>query len=317
MSVWRGYTKRFQKELTRYPQSVRASLLKQQNKYALPTMEQPMAALPQHERRRFDEVGVAAGDLAYVTEGPKKGTITRVLRYLPEYDGALLMDVTTKKIVPKSNWVENQTTHVFDFPELTPRLHFKLAAKDKDADGEVYYIVADDVAMRGRYYDARYRRWMPQRFVAHHDKIEIPWPTPEALPEGEDALGTTPDAALATTYELQTVAKPPVPPEALAQLRNPYLQYKRRYISEYQSRVVQAPPMPLLDAQRAYLAKKAITDAARARRMQPLSLEMQQYIGDRMARHLNQIDSPHLLQHLDDLSKVHIPDFALTQQKMQ
>lgn len=316
MSVWRGYSKRFQKDLNRYPKFVRDALVHQQNKYALPTMEQPMSALPPSERKtELKQIGFTAGDLAYVTEGPKKGTITRILRYMSEYDGALLMDVTTKKLVPKNNWVENQTTHVFDFPDLTPASHFKLAAKDKDAEtGEIYYIVADELEMKGTYYDDRYKKWMPKRFVKNHPNIEIPWPTPEELPE-DDLLSTPPTVAHETTYELQTLAKAPIPAEALSQLRNPHSHYKKRYLSEYQSRVMAAPEMPMSAAQKAYLAKKAIADEKRAP-LQNLSKEVQDFIGEKMAAHINKIDNPHLLEHLEELSNVKIPDFSLTQQKI-
>ncbi|CAH2350367.1 hypothetical protein CLIB1423_01S08504 [[Candida] railenensis] len=330
MSVWGAYTKRFQRNMDKVvPRAIGKARLKDQNMYALPTLEQTHPTVPKSEQKtKPEQIGILAGDLAYISEGPQKGTISRILRYMPEYDGVLLMDVTSKKLLPKYSWMENQTTHVFDYPEITPLSQIKLAAKEKHEEtGEITYVVADELEMKGRYFDARHKKWLPRRFVKNHDRVEIPWPAPEdpvgdADSEQTKLIATDSETALETTYELQTLAKPSIPVDVVNELRNPHSKYKKRYLSEYQARVMKAPDMPLSNAQKAYLAKKAEQEAKqqalhRGRPITNLSEEIQSFIGEKMASHINKIDNPHLLEHLEGLSAIEIPDFAATQQKIR
>lgn len=311
---WNTAKKRFQREVENYPKALRDVYLAKTNKYTLPTFETKEWPLAKWERKtKLEQIGFANGDLAYITEGEKKGIVSTIFQYSPEMNSFLLADVTSKKLLPKQNWVEHQSSHLIDYPEYVKRDHIKLAAKDKDENGKVYYVVADDVVYKEKYYDERYRRWLPKRFVKHHDSIEIPWPNPPQEPK-DDHLSTSQQAAFERTYELQSIAKPPVPTDALLQLRNPYSKHKKRVLSEAQARKVNAPDMPLSDEQKIYLAKKA-TEPKKV--YKKLSEEIQDFIGSRMADHINKIDNPSLLAHLDALSESKIPDFAKTMKNIE
>lgn len=306
---WNTARKRFQRDIDKYPKALRDVYLKNSNKYTLPSFESELYPVPEKERQTaIDDIGFANGDLGYIHQGTRKGTVSTIFQYSPQMDAFLMADITSKKILPKQHWVENQTSHLIDYPDYVRREDVKLAAKDKDESGKVYHVVANDVVFKGTYYDERYKRWMPKRFVKGHEKIEIPWPNPTQEPK-DDYLSTKGPTVFEKSYELQSLVRPPVPREALSQLRNPYSKFKKRYLTESQAYKVNAPEMPLSDAQKIYMARKA---SEPKKTYKGLTEEMQDFIGSKIADHVNKIDNPALLAHLDALSKMKIPDFEKT-----
>lgn len=309
---WNTAKKRFQKDLDKYPKLLREVLLKQTNKFNLPTFENS-TYVPKHERKtKLEEVGLASGDMVYITEGEHKGKISSVLQYSLESDSVILTDVLSKRIIPKAWWIQNQTSHVMDYPLNIPRSHVKLAAKDRDDTGKITYVVADEVVLKDKYYDDRYKRWLPKRFVKHHETIEIPWPKPPTEIE-DDRNSTTADAVFTKTYEEQSIAKSPLPKGVLAELRNPYSSYKKKILTDVQARKLTAPTMPLSTEQKIYLAKKSQQPE---KKLEPLSQEVKDFIGTKIAEHFAKIENPALLTHLDALSKSTIPDFEKTMKKI-
>lgn len=297
---WNLAKKRFQRNIDKYPEEIRRILLKENLKYNLPTFDSDETTyVPKQDRlNKLEDVGIVTGDMVYISEGKHKGKISSVLQYSSLSDSFLLTDVLKKSIIPKAMWIPNQASHLMDYPESIPKKHVKLAAKDRDEKGTVSYVVADEVIMKGKYYDDNYKRWLPRRFVKHHPSIEIPWPRPPSQPE-DDALSTSKDAAYLKTHELQTIAKSPLPAGLLRELRNPYSPHKRRQLTETQARKLNAPQMPLSTEQKIYLAKKS---AAPEKTVQPMSEEIQEFIGSKMAEHLSKIQNPSLLAHLEALS---------------
>ncbi|ABN68485.1 mitochondrial ribosomal large subunit protein [Scheffersomyces stipitis CBS 6054] len=283
-------------------------------RYTLPTFETAqLPVVPAATRKNNYERGIAPGDLVYITEGEKKGTVTSVFHYNPSNDAVLVANVTEKRITPKTTWVENQNSHYVDYPSYLPMSKVKLAGKDKDDEGKVSYVVADEIVLKDKYYDDRYKRWLPKRFVKHHSSIEIPWPNPPSAFE-DDALSTQEPTVFEKTYELQTIAKAPVPKAALNQLRNPYSKHKKRVLSELQARRLNSPEMPLSVEQKIYLAKQA---SKPKKTYTNLSEEIKDFIGDKMAQHINSIDNPAMLAHLEALSRAKVPDFEKTIQNIE
>lgn len=311
---WHTAKKRFQKDLDKLPRRLYDKLLADYNRHSLPTFENQQRVVPAHLRKtRLEHIGFASGDFAYIAEGEHKGKIATVFEYSAELDSVLLSDVTTKKIVPKSMWVENQSTHLMDYPDPVPVKNVKLAAKDKDENGNVYYVVADEVIYKDKYYDERYRRWLPKRFVKHHNNIEIPWPSPPQDPKDGDLL-TPQQAVHEKTWELQSISKSPLPKGLLGELRNPYSKHKKRTLTELEARKLNAPEMPLSEEQRIYLAKKAQQPPKELRRLTP---EIQDFIGEKIASHLAGITNENLLKHLDALTHAKVPDFEKTMKKIE
>lgn len=302
---WNSAKKRFQKDLEKLPRVLSDNYIKATNNYTLPTFENHMRPIPKAERKtKLQDIGFASGDVVYITEGEHKGKLSTVFNYSSELNSVLLSNVNEKKLIPKSYWVDNQTTHVMDYPKQVPLNQIKLAAKDRDDKGKVYYVVADEVIQKEKYYDPRYRKWLPKRFVKNHETIEIPWPNPPQEPK-EDYLSTTENQAFEKTWELQSISKKPFPNEVLSQLRNPHSQYKKKLLSEVEARKLNAPSMPLSKEQQIYLSKQ----------QQPklpvrLSPEIQDFIGERIANRINTIKDDNLLAHLESLSSAEIPGFA-------
>lgn len=309
---WNTAKKRFQKDVDKYPAALRKVLLDQTDKYTLPTFER-MRYIPTHERRTtMEQVGIATGDMVYIAEGEHKGKVSPVLQYSAASDCFLLTDILAKRAIPKPMWIPNQQSFLMDYPVAIPREHVRLAAKDRDETGKVSYVVAEELIYKSKYYDDNYKRWLPRRFVKHHLNIEIPWPRPPSEPR-DDELSTPKDAALLKTFELQTIAKSPLPKGLLNELRNPYSPHKKRGITEFEARKLNGVTMPLSAAQKEYLAKKSQTPE---KKLTPLSEEVKDYIGAKMAEHISKIDNPALLAHLEVLSKSRVRDFETTMKKI-
>ncbi|OBA24450.1 hypothetical protein METBIDRAFT_35812 [Metschnikowia bicuspidata var. bicuspidata NRRL YB-4993] len=303
---WNTAKKRFQFDLARYPEYLRPALRALRPNPSLPTFENDRFVADKDKKTTLEKAGIAPGDLAYVAEGEHKGKVSSVVRYNTENDTYMLADILEKKLTPRSMWSAQQTSFLIEIPKEFPASQIKLAAKDRDEQGKISYVVADEVVHKEKYYDAKYYKWMPRRFVKHHENIEIPWPKPPVEAE-TDELSTEGEAVFLKTYELQSIARSPLPKGVLAELRNPYSRYKKRTLTEEQARKLNAPAMPLSKEQQAYLAKKA---KAPVKKLEPLSEEAQEYIGTRIAEHLAKVDHPALLRHLEVLSLARDPGLA-------
>lgn len=315
---WHTAKKRFERDLDKAPARIRDFLQKKQLKWALPTFDQelPPRTLPVHEQKTGIQQGITDGDLVYLTKGPKKGEIATVSRYLPNFGAYVLTNSTTKKLFPKSHWVEGQLSHVSDYPEFVPRENVKLAGREKDPEtGKITYLVADDVHLKEEYYDDRYKKWIPKRFVKHHLSIEIPWPNPPNVEDG--ALSTREDVVFEKTFEMQTLARPPVPAGALDQIRNPHSKHKKRIFSKMQVGRMRTPEMPLSVEQKLYLSRKEKSEQEAAQKAKPkeLSQEIQDFLGQKMAEHINNIDNPYMLAHLELLSSKRNQEFEKLQKQ--
>lgn len=300
------HAKRGQFDLDRYSGRMRANLYKKLAKTShIPTIPPPVPTLRKEERFTGVAPGITANDLAYITEGKHKGKISRVLQYTRENDTVLLNEVTKSVVIPKQYWTANQTSHVLEYPIPVPRSHVRLAAKEKDEDGNVLYVVAEELVFKDKYYDDRFKRWLPRRFIKHHESIEIPWPDLMQEPK-DDKLSTLSEHVFTKTHELQTLAKPPFPKGVLSEIRNPYSKFKKRELTAAQAQLLNAPQMPMSIEQKLYLAKKAQQPV---KKLEPLSKEAKELIGSKIAEHLAKIDNPFLAKHLDAVSQKTTPEF--------
>ncbi|CAK9437147.1 uncharacterized protein LODBEIA_P15530 [Lodderomyces beijingensis] len=267
--------------------------------------------LPKEKQLIRFEAGIMEGDLAYVTEGPHKGKVVEVLNYAPEYDCVSLANVSSKRLIPKPMWPEGHTSHVFDFPDYVPRDKVRVVGKDRDEQGQVRYVVAEKVVMKEKYYDDRFKQWIPRRYIKYHD-YELPWPQPQKINDG--ALSTPEAVVREKTFEFNTIGKSTIPKQLVNQLRNPYSKFKRRTLSGFQIAKLKGPEMPLTMEQKIWLAKQADKPA---KKLVPLSEEVQEFIGAKMAQHMNRIESPALRLHLEALSNQKIPDYEKTLQLIE
>lgn len=305
---------RFVKRLDKLPPVARDKLWRDKTKHTmLPTMDPPRYVSKKDKNLTMEQIGITKGDYIYINEGESKGKITKVLEYHSRTNEFAANDISKPLIVAPQYWAENQKSHLIDFPRSIPREHVKLAAREKDENGNITHVVANEVVYKGQYYDDRYKRWLPRRFVKHHENLEIPWPTPDKNHTASEVT-TKEEVAHLKTYETQTIAKSLLPPGVLNEIRNPYSKHKKQELTDIEARRLNEPAMPLTTEQKIYLAKKAKEPK---KKLEPLSEEVKDYIGQRMAQHISKIESPHLLAHLDALSKVEIPDFKRTLEKIE
>ena len=308
---WVTRTFRFERNVNKYPENLRKHFQKNKEITNLPSFKNFFpTTLPRSQQKTNVEAGIMEGDLAYVTTGSHKGKIAEVLSYSPEYDAVSLSNISSKKLIPKIFWPEGQTSHVFDFPDYIPRNQVRVVGKDKDENGNVSYVVAEDIELRDKYYDDRFKKFMPRRFVKYHENIEFPWPEPQALEDGP--LSTPENVAMERTFEFNSIAKSGIPKVALAQLRNPYSKHKKKTLSGLQVAKLNGPEMPLTIEQKIWIAKNQEKQAETKPEYKPLLDEVQEFIGKKMAEHLNKIKSPELRYHLDVLSNSVSHDFEKT-----
>lgn len=296
---WTTGKSRYVKDVSKLPKYLQKQFAKEQDKVALPGFKGFYPDLvPRRDQKSRFEAGIMEGDMAYVTEGPHKGKVLEVLAYSPQYDTVSLANVTSKKLIPKPFWPEGQTSHVFDFPDFIPRKQVRVVGKEKDDEGKISYVVAEEVEMGEKYFDERFNQWVPRRYIKHHD-YELPWPQPQKVEDGE--LSTSPEVMREKTFEFNTIGKSTIPKSLVNELRNPYSKYKRRTLDGLQVAKLNGPEMPLTTEQKIWLAKEAEKPK---KTLQPLSEEVQDFIGSKMAEHMHKIKSPELRMHLEELSKM-------------
>ncbi|KAL6454512.1 MRPL40 54S ribosomal protein L40 [Candida maltosa Xu316] len=314
---WVRTKSRFQRNIENYKPNIKKHFDLQNEKGLLPTFRGTFPeTISKSKRKTPFQAGIIEGDMAYVTKGPHKGKIAQVLQYSSEFNAVSLSGISSKKLIPKTFWGEGQTSHVFDYPDYIPRENVRVVGKERDENGDISYIVAEDVDMRDSYYDDRYKKFIPRRFIKHHSKIEIPWPTPAEETDGE--LSTAPNVAMEKTYEFQSIARSGTPKAALSQLRNPFSKYKKKKLSGFQVAKLNGPEMPLTIEQKIWVAKSEAQAAENAKRVyQPLSDEVQEFIGSKMADHMNKIESPALRYHLEVLASKKDYSFAQTMEKIE
>lgn len=304
---------RFTKNLDRLPKVIRDHVHREKYKYNLPSFPISRYIPTQERKTQLEQVRITGGDFVYINKGEHKGQITSVVSYNDQSASFVTYDIKEKRIIPRTNWLENQPSHLLELPVEIPEEDVKLVAKDRDEKGNVSYVVADDVVLKELYFDERYKKWMPRRYVKHHENIEIPWPKPSEDYKKSDVTALE-SIAHARTYELQTIGKPPIPSHILSQLRNPFSQYKKKTLTDIEARRLNAPEMPLTFEQRIYLAKKAQRPKTK---LKPLSEEVKDFIGQKMAKHLGGIQDPHMLAHLDHLSSLKNKDFEQTLERIK
>ncbi|KAI5962147.1 MRPL40 [Candida pseudojiufengensis] len=306
---WVVSRSRFKRDINKLPNHLKQHWIKQQEITALPTFKGFFPQrLPKSQQKTRFEAGITEGDLAYVTEGPHKGKIVEVLTYSPEFDSVSLSNISTKKLLPKPFWPEGHTSHVFDFPDYIPRSKVRVVGKQKDEEtGKISYIVAEGIQMKDSYYDDRYKKHIPRRFIKYHDQYELPWPNPPKINDG--VLSTPENVVLERTFEFNTIGKSSIPKQLVNQLRNPYSKFKKRTLDGLQVAKLNGPEMPLTIEQKIWLAKQAESPK---KKLYPLSNEVKEFIGSKMADHMNKIESPELRHHLEILSNVKIPDYQKT-----
>ncbi|CAI5755939.1 unnamed protein product [Candida verbasci] len=303
---------RFMRDISKYTESHKKEIIKMKQITSMPTFQNFFPdKLPRSKQKTQFEAGIIEGDFAYISQGKHKGKIAQVLNYSTEYDTVALSNITSQKLLPKTFWPEGQTSHVMEFPDFIPRKDIKVAGKEK-VDEKINYIVADEIVLKDKYYDERYKKWIPRRFIKHHENIEIPWPNPSNVLE-DNELSTPEEIVMEKTFEFQSIGKSPIPSDCLNELRNPYSKYKIKKLDGLQVSKLNGVEMPMTKEQKIWKLKQ---EEKPKKELVPLSDDIKEFIGEKMANHLNKIESPELKLHLEHLSKLRNRDFENTMKKI-
>lgn len=202
---------------------------------------------------------------------------------------------TVKTLIPPQGFFENQSNPVIDLPRPIPIENVRLVVSTREENPETGAVEEKDVAVhsvkidtKNKYYDADYNDFLPRRSLRHDVSVEIPWPRPEKpLQPSPSELTTDAETATARTWFPNSILEPPLPVEAIPQVRNPYSKFKsnrRNYVvsEEEASRVLaKMPKMPVPKEKKEYQQKfDAIMEKAPPKTLTQEELaELENFVG--------------------------------------
>ncbi|SCV02535.1 LAME_0H02498g1_1 [Lachancea meyersii CBS 8951] len=226
------------------------------------------------------------GDRVVVTKGRWKGQVCVIQQLDKETNGFVLDENGPTKTVPvpKQFWSEGQNSHMVTFPMAVAQKDVKLVADidDPKVPGAVKTVAVRDIVFRGSYYDDGYKKLMPLRCVSGQEDLVIPWPKPEAKPDGE--LATSGEVAREQTFWVSSIAQSPIPQGALLTIRNPKSKFRRGTLTARDIAKLVAPKMPLTKAKKAFIAEKEELAAGSKRKLSDQDKEL---IGSTVLEHLS------------------------------
>ncbi|SCU82547.1 LADA_0C06194g1_1 [Lachancea dasiensis] len=226
------------------------------------------------------------GDRVVVTKGKWKGQVCVIQQLDRETNGFVLDENGPTKTVPvpKQFWSEGQNSHMVTFPMAVAQKDVKLVADidDPAVSGATKTVAVRDIVYRGSYYDSEYKKMMPYRCVSGQEDLVIPWPKPEAKPDG--SLATAPEVAREQTFWVSSIAQNPIPQGALLTVRNPKSKFRRGTLSASDIAKLVAPKMPLSETKKAYVAERKEQASVPKRK---LSEQDKELIGNKIFEHLS------------------------------
>ncbi|CDO93152.1 unnamed protein product [Kluyveromyces dobzhanskii CBS 2104] len=224
------------------------------------------------------------GDRVVIVSGKLKGNVCAITQHDVHTNGYILDEhgPTNTVPVPKQFWQQGQNSHMVSFPVPVSQKDIKLVADLDDAEtpGLVKTVAVRDIEFKGSYYDADYKKMMPYRVVVGEEKMVVPWPKPEAKPDG--ALATHSEIARQQTFWVESAVKNPVPQAALLTLRNPKSKYRRGTLTAKEISRLVAPKMPLTEEKKKYIQQRKDIAALPKRK---LTDEDKELIGDKVYQH--------------------------------
>ncbi|KAH3670755.1 hypothetical protein OGAPHI_001271 [Ogataea philodendri] len=291
--------------LERLPAHLRNFLIKRSEQAQLPAFRRQTDRFVPEEKRfsKPEQWKVLEGDRVMFIKGVNKGKIARVLG-LQSFSNHIFTDISETKpmVVPKQLWQENQDTYLIDYPKTVPVEDVRVVATVAREDGTEYDIAAEDVVFKGKYFDEDYKKMMPIRRVKYHEHIIIPWPRVD--PVDDCAFSTPPDVVEERTHVENSILTYDQPSDfSIESLRDPTM--KRAY--KWNKQVLKkgditklTPPSEIFSE-----TKKAMFEERkqiREAQIKEISPEVLEFIGSRVAEHLNNVTDPRFKQYVDKVS---------------
>ncbi|ODV97804.1 hypothetical protein PACTADRAFT_47657 [Pachysolen tannophilus NRRL Y-2460] len=303
--TWTAASKRFGVNMERLPPNLRRFFENFQLRGQIPAMRSDLPTLPENKRlKTMEDWKFAVGDQVLIMKGKLKGTITKIVKLQPASNGFYLEDGPTKKIViPKEYWNQTQDSHVMDYPKVVDRSYFKLLGTVEDPNTkQKKYIAANDIVLRGKYWDENYKKMLPYRCIKNKEDIRIPWPKPEPI---EDDAYCTPEAkVMERTYFPTSIVLSELPADLKDSLRPPLSKsskskYDKYYLRGPDIKRLTKPNMPIPEHLRKLREEKELLKNKKALKLTP---EIEDFIGKKVADHLNKNDNPHIKAYIEKVS---------------
>ncbi|ODV85898.1 hypothetical protein CANARDRAFT_175659 [[Candida] arabinofermentans NRRL YB-2248] len=301
MSSLRDLSKRYGANVDRFPHYLRKMFEQMSKKSQLPALR-PDARIVE-ESKRFTKPSqwkVQVGDRVLITRGKLSGTVTKVAALHEASNRIYLEQSETRRIIaPQAFWQPNQDSHVLEYPKTYHINDVKVVGTIVEEDGTERDIAADKLVFKGAYFDQDYNKMMPIRRIKYNEHIVIPWPKPEPV---EDCEFSTPrEVTEVRTHYTDSIVKLDTPEGySVETFRNPtaknWSKWNKRYLSKSDIKKLTPPEMPLSETKKAMLADKLKIKEQQITEMSPEVLE---FIGGKVAQHLNSITDPNFKQFVD------------------
>lgn len=297
-------SKRYGANMKRLHPLVKAHFDNINRKGQIPAVRNDLPAVREEKQfKSLEDWKYTVGDKVMIVKGALKGTVTSIIRTQKETNGFMLEDGPTKEVViPPNYWLQSESSHVVEYPKVVTSEYFKLVGTIKDeTSGESRQIAANDVVFRGKYWDEDYKKMMPYRCIKNKEEYIIPWPRPDK-PE-DDKFCTEEAVALERTYEPVSIFESDIPSDL--NLRDPLAKRKSRFerkqqlLTKKDLKLLQSPAMPYSDTKKAFFSERA---EIRSKQITEMSAEVADFIGKRVADHLNKIKDPYMWQYIKKVS---------------
>lgn len=299
-------SKRYGRELSRYPHYIRKMFEQMQERSQIPAFRSEYRQL--EEKKRYNspqQWTVQPGDTVMITKGKYSGTVTKVVALQKETNRVFLEHSETKRVVvPKQYWQPGQTSHIIDYPLPQHPKDLKVVGTMVEEDGTEKKIAADKLVFKGEYWDEDYRKMMPYRRVKYNENIIIPWPRPE--PVQDCIYSTSQELVEERTFFPNSIVYSDSPSDLSTSMRHPLIKrpykWNKEYLTKSDVKRLTPPTMPLSEAKLAGIEERKEIKASIPKEPLPETVDL---IGDKVASFLNNITDPHYAKFINKMS----PDY--------
>ncbi|KAG7895478.1 hypothetical protein KL936_000186 [Ogataea polymorpha] len=297
-------SKRYTGVLERLPLHFRDFFMRRADQSQIPAFRSQGKFIPEEKRyTRPEQWKVLEGDRVMFVKGPNKGKIGKVLGLQP-FTNSIYTDIaeTEPLSVPKQLWQEGQNEYLIDYPKTVSPDDVRVVTTMVKEDGTEYDIVAEEVVFNGKYFDEDYKKMMPIRRVKYHEHIIIPWPRPD--PAEDCVFSTPPEMAEERSHIENSILHFEQPADfKIESLRDPIMKrpYKwdKQVLKKGDITKLTAPGIPYSETKKAmYEERKQIRES----QITEMSAEVMEFIGSRVAEHLNNVTDPDFKRYVDKVS---------------
>lgn len=312
-SLAKSNSKRYGRELSRYPHYIRKMFEQMQERSQLPAFRSPFRQVDSKQRYiKPQQWGVQPGDTVLITKGKYAGSTSKVVALQNETNRVFIEHSETKRVVvPKEFWQPGQTSHIIDYPLPVHPKYLKVVGTIVNEDGTEKKIAADKLVFKGEYWDEDYKKMMPYRRVKYNENIIIPWPRPEPVEDCE--YSTSEELVEERTFFPNSIVFSDSPVDLLKSMRHPLMKRPYKWNKQYLTksdvkRLV--PPSPILSE--AKLAGRAEREQIRESLPTSPSPETINLVGDKVAQYLNNMNDERLAKYINKMDPTYIkPSVAI------